>query len=179
MKSSTLIPRKETRLERYNRKIQSAQYLPATLVTVNFHCDGNLAFIVRSAACYGISTIHVIGSIPPRNELYRLSGSTCDNVEIKQYSNPSSFLRAAENEGLFLICAEITDDSKSLFEYEFDFSKKAAIVIGNEMSGIPIEIMMRSQIIHIPMLGSGFCLNNAQTGTAFLNEFSRQYYTRG
>lgn len=170
-----MLTRRETRIERYKRKASESIKLPASLVTINFQCDGNLAFLIRSAVCYGISTVHVIGSIPARKDIYSMSGSTVDFVELKQYSRPSEFLRYVEQNDINLISAEIAENSKSLFDYKFDFSRSTAIVLGNETSGIPLEILMNSEIIHIPMMGAGFCLNTSQTGTAFMNEYARQF----
>ena len=59
-----LAHRKKTRRQRYKEKVKSAQFLPISIGCVNFMHDGNLAFLIRSAACFGIRDIHVIGSIP-------------------------------------------------------------------------------------------------------------------
>jgi tRNA G18 (ribose-2'-O)-methylase SpoU len=167
--------REETRLERYFRKANNAVELPTSFVTIHFHCDENLASIIRTAACFGVRDIHVIGSIPDRNILYNPSGSLVDFVNLHQYSRPSEFLAYSRENDLALISAEISDDSTSLYEYQFDFNRKSAIVLGNESAGIPVEILFNSDVVHIPMLGSGYCLNTSQTGNSFITEYSRQY----
>lgn len=167
--------RTETRIERYNNKINSAIKLPASFVTINFMHDDNLAFIIRTAACFGVRTVHVIGSIPERKFLYPASGSLVDFVELRRYNNPIEFLKFAGENNFNLISAELTNDSKSLYDFKFDFSNHTSIILGNEMSGVPTELLLNSEIINIPMSGIGYCLNTSQVGTAFISEYVRQF----
>jgi len=149
--------------------------LPASLVSINFRCDDNLAYLIRTAACFGISTIHVIGSIPNRKVLFNSSGSLVDFINLKSYSNPSEFLAYAREENYKLVAAELVDHSVSLHDYRFNFDRHTAIILGNETTGVPSEIIAHADTVHIPMWGVGFCLNTSQTGTAFVSEYCRQY----
>lgn len=167
--------RPETRIDRYKEKLSKAINLPASLVAINFQIDENLAYLIRTAACYGIGTVNVIGSVPSRKVLYNPSGSLVDFININQFSTPSEFLSFAKDRGWRIVSAELSDDSVSLFDYKFDFGNHTAIVLGNESSGVPVEILLNSDKVHIPMWGSGFCLNTSQAGTAFVNEYCRQY----
>jgi tRNA G18 (ribose-2'-O)-methylase SpoU len=168
--------REETRLERYLKKSSSAVKLPISFVTIHFHCDENLAFLIRTAACFGVHSIHVIGSIPPRRDLYNPSGSLIDFVSLYQYSRPSDFLAYSRDNNLALVSAEISDDSTSLYNYKFNLNRETAIVLGNESAGIPVEVLINSDTVHIPMLGPGYCLNTSQTGTSLITEYSRQFF---
>jgi tRNA G18 (ribose-2'-O)-methylase SpoU len=169
--------RSETRNQRYRNKINNAVTLPLSIVTVNFDFDDNLAFIIRTAACYGVKNIFVIGSVPPRKELHPRSGSLTDYVNIVSFENPGTFLRFSRENEIFLISAEIAENAKSLHDYSFNTELHTAIVLGNETTGIPVEIALNSEIVFIPMTGVGFCLNTSQTGTAFIHEYSRQFWS--
>lgn len=168
--------RNETRRERYDRKGRRSLQLPISFVTINFDCDDNLAFTIRTAACYGARNIYVIGSIPPRKFLNPKSGSLYDYVNLIGFSNPSSFLRYARDRDMNLISAEISDSATSLYDYQFDFNRHTGIVLGHETTGVPVDIVMNSAHVYVPMPGPGFCLNTSQTGTAFITEYSRQYF---
>ncbi len=170
--------RVETRRERYFKKASNSTDLPVSFVTVHFHCDENLAFLIRTAACFGVRDIHVIGSIPERKDLHGASGSLSDFVNLYQYSKPSDFIAYSREMGIALVSAEITSESTSLYDYKFDTSREISIILGNETAGIPVEIIINSDIVHIPMLGSGYCLNTSQTGTAFITEYTRQYINK-
>jgi tRNA (guanosine-2'-O-)-methyltransferase len=168
--------RNETRRQRYNRKKQEAINIPVSFTTINFDFDDNLAFLIRTVACYGFSHINVIGSVPDRSVLNPKSGSLFDFVEIRQYSNPNKFLEDVRADGIKLIAADISDRAESLYEYSFDFDTETSIILGNETTGIPVEITMNSEEVFIPMPGAGFCLNTSQSGTAFATEYSRQFF---
>lgn len=170
--------RDETRRERYDRKLQSSIQLPVSFVAINFDFDDNLAFLIRTAACYGARSIFVIGSIPPRSVLNPKSGSLYDYIELKSFSNPGEFLRFSRLHGINLISAEISERAHNLYNYKFNFLQHTAIVLGHETTGIPVEIANNSEHVFIPMPGPGFCLNTSQTGTAMITEYSRQYFSR-
>jgi tRNA(Leu) C34 or U34 (ribose-2'-O)-methylase TrmL len=48
-------------------------------------------------------------------------------------------------------------------------------VVGNESTGVPIEILLNSEKIYIPMPGVGFCLNTSQAANIVLYEAVKQY----
>ena len=170
-----MITRDKTRRERYDGKKRMAKTYPISLCCVNFQHDGNLGYLIRSAACFGAEFLHVIGSIPERKVLNPLSGSLYDYVEIKQYSSPRDFLDYTKNEDIKLVAAEIHRDSKPISSYHFNFSRPLCLVVGHEESGIPLEILQNSDIVHIPMPGVGYCLNTSQTANIILYEAIRYF----
>lgn len=158
--------------------MQGAQKLPVSLVAINFRCDENLAFLIRTAACFGASTLYVIGSVPSRKEMFNSSGSLVDFMDLIQFSTPRDFLDYARENKLKLVSAELTDDAVNLYEYEFGRSEHTAIILGNEATGVPVELLVNSDVVYIPMPGLGFCLNTSQTGTAMISEYARQYFKK-
>lgn len=167
-----------TRRQRYNVKQKDSESLPFSICCVNFEHDGNLGFLIRSAACFGAQTVHVIGSVPTRRQLNPISGSLYDYVKIKQYKNPNQFLDYTKNKKFSLVSAEISEGSSALTSYSFDFSGHVVVVVGNETTGVPVEILKNSDVVHIPMPGPGYCLNTAQAANILLYEATSQYYKR-
>jgi len=110
--------------------------------------------------------------------MHNSSGSLVDFIDLRQYSNPSEFLEYARQNNYKIVAAEITTGSTDIHAYEFDFSTHTAIVLGNESSGVPNEILFNSDVVHIPLWGPGFCLNTSQTGTVFVSEYCRQYINK-
>ena len=170
--------RLKTRRQRYDDKLAEATQLPIELCTINFQHDENLGFLIRAAACFGVQTIHVIGDHPPRSILNPLSGSLYDYVDIHKYSKPSEFLDYSNKNEIKLVSAEISETSKSIFAFDFDFTRRLCLVVGQEKSGVPLEILLCSEHIYIPMPGVGFCLNTSQAGNIILYEASKQYILR-
>ena len=167
--------RSKTRRERYDIKSKDSLELPASLATVNFCFDENLAFLIRSAACYGIIDIFVIGSTPDRSKLSSKSGSLVDYVNMLSFSSPSSFIEHCRNNDINIVSVELARCATSIHEYSFDFRRRTVLVIGNESSGVPSEILHNSDVLYIPMLGQGYCLNASQAGTAVMHEYCRQF----
>jgi len=164
-----------TRRQRYDEKLKSSNWFPIELCTINFKHDANLGFLIRAAACFGVRTINVIGDHPPRSVLNPLSGSLYDYVEIKKYSHPREFLDYAKANGIKLVSAEISENSEPIHSYDFDYSGRMVLVVGQEQSGIPIDILSYSDQIYIPMPGPGFCLNTSQAANIILYEATKQY----
>ena len=174
--STHLSIRKKSRKERYYKKMNEAKYLPITVACVNFMHDGNLAFLMRAAVCFGVKDIHVIGSIPDRNELKNLSGSTSDFINIVQHSSPGKFIKWASENDVKIVSAEMCEKSTKLRDYSFDFQQKICIFTGHETSGVPGEIIHVSDCVEIDMPGPGFCLNTSQAANIMLYESSKQYF---
>lgn len=174
--------RSETRKQRYERKRGISRKYPIHIATVNFKIDDNIAQVIRSAVCFGLEGIHVIGSMPERKIVYSRSGSTLEYATIFSYSSVREFLDATRNDYLF-IAAELTQDAQNLHEVEFKFSnlnpKKTMIVVGHEELGVPESIVLEAAtnglLVQIPMPGVGFCLNASHAATVMMYEVIKQY----
>ena len=164
-----------SRRDRYDSRLAQARSHPISIATVNFGCDENLGYIIRAAACFGCTEIHVIGRIPDRNFLKSASGSLVDYVDLVSHSNPHDLIEYARNHNVNLVSAELHEKAVSIEDYEFDFEAKTCLVLGNENWGVPEEIIHNSDVVMIPMPGVGACLNTAQTGNIILYEYNRQF----
>ena len=170
--------REASRKQRYDKKRKYAKTYPISLCAINFMCDGNLGYLIRSAACFGTECVHVIGSVPARKDINPASGTLYDYVKIKRYDTPQDFLDYAKSNNIKIISAEVDETAESLTSYNFNFDRRLALVVGNEQSGIPVEILKVSEKVYIPMPGVGFCLNTSQTANILLYEAVRAYEKR-
>lgn len=170
--------RTETRRQRYDKKLSNAKFMPVSLCAVNFGIDENLALTIRTAACYGAESVMVIGSVPDHAFLRPRSGTTVDYVKIIQFSTPHDFLEHCRERGYNVVSAELCDGATDINNYRFNTNNHTVIVMGNEYTGVPAEIVHHSDPVYIPMNGAGYSLNVATAGVAFIHEFQRQYYTK-
>jgi tRNA G18 (ribose-2'-O)-methylase SpoU len=170
--------RAESRRNRYDKRLAAARNFPITVATINFGCDENLGYIIRAAACFGCTEVHVVGKIPERNFLKSASGSLVDYVDLIQHSNPHDLIEYMRNEQTRLVSAELHEKSVLLDDYQFNFDARTCIVLGNENWGVPEEIIHSSDVVMIPMHGVGACLNTAQSGNIILYEYTRRYTTQ-
>jgi tRNA G18 (ribose-2'-O)-methylase SpoU len=167
--------REETRRQRYDNKLKSATKHPISLCAINFRVDDNLGYLIRSAACFGAERLYVVGHVPERSQLKARSGSLIDYVEIIQFATPRDFVEHAKNTGIQIVAAELVEQAKPLSSYTFSFNSHLCLVVGNEETGIPSEIIENSDVLYIEMPGVGYCLNTSQAANILLYETVKQY----
>jgi len=167
--------RDNSRRERYDKKKKAAIELPAAIAAISFDFDDNIAFLLRSAACFGITDVFIIGKAPDRSFLNSKSGSLYDYVTINSFSNPAELISFAKENGYKVVAVELCDGSRNLHDYKFSFDKKTILFLGNETTGVPGDIVLRNDTVYIPMPGPGYCLNVSQAGTVVMNEYYKQY----
>ena len=164
--------RTKTRKERYASK--TGQVIPASITTVEFANSRNLGFVVRSAACFGIKRVNVIGKVPEYRELNQLSATTLHLVDIFRYQSEEEFLECHYDD--YLVAAEITEDSCNFLNYEFSFDKPVNIIVGHETIGVPGTLIHYvDDVVEIPLPGQGYCLNTSQTANIIIYEFVKQW----
>tara|TARA_Y100000310_G_scaffold289547_1_gene316020 strand:- start:630 stop:1163 length:534 start_codon:yes stop_codon:yes gene_type:complete len=170
-----MVTRSETRRERYDEKLKTAKKYPISLCAINFRVDDNLGYLVRSAACFGAERLYVIGHVPERSNIKATSGSLIDYVEIVQFSTPSEFVARMQLEGIQIIAGELVEKAESIVTYNFNFDRPICVVVGNEETGVPTEILQSADVVHIPMPGVGYCLNTSQAANILLYEAVKQF----
>tara|TARA_R110000824_G_scaffold21466_3_gene79922 strand:- start:627 stop:1163 length:537 start_codon:yes stop_codon:yes gene_type:complete len=169
------VRRAETRRQRYDKKLKDVKKYPISLCAINFRTDDNLGYLIRASACFGTERLYVVGHVPPRSNLKASSGSLIDYVEVVQFSTPSEFLTNMQIKGIQIVCGELVEEAEPLSSYTFNFNRPICLVVGNEESGVPVEILQRSDIVKISMPGPGYCLNTAQAANILLYEAVCQY----
>lgn len=167
--------RTETRAERYAAKQAGAVTHNIAPVCINFMHEENVAFIVRSAACFGAKEVIVIGALPEHSLLKARSGSTNMLLPIKTFANTHKFIDYVRAQDAIIVSSELCDGSENIFDYSFPKDKMIYLMCGHEEAGVPGEIIAVSHsIVHIPMPGPAFCLNTSQCATTMLFEYVRQ-----
>ena len=167
--------RHETRRQRYDNKLQTAKKYPISLCAINFRVDDNLGYLVRSAACFGAERLYVVGHVPERSRIKAPSGSLIDYVEILSFSTPRDFLDHTKSKGIQIVAAELVEQATPVASYAFSFDRPMCLVVGNEESGVPSEIIANSDVVYIDMPGVGYCLNTSQAANILLYEAAKQY----
>lgn len=170
------LPREKTRVQVVEDKQKKAVKLPVSLAAINFQSDGNLGYLVRSAACFGAEEVLVIGSLPPYAELKKLSCATNLFMTIKSFRNPSEFLAYVRENNIHLVSLELCSTSIDITDYRFPQDRKVCIVTGNETTGVPTEIILNSDCVIIPNPGIGPCMNTSQAANVALYEYVRQIH---
>lgn len=144
----------------------------------------NLSRIVRTAGCCGVTTVICSGNAKIVEKIARdaVEGSSEDGadsgipggVEIKTHRTLLHPLLQLKADGYRLVGLEQTNDSQSLFDYEF--KRRCVLVVGNERSGMNDELLKTmDDIVEIPVYGLPHALNAATAASIALYEYCRQF----
>ncbi|MCC6546844.1 RNA methyltransferase [Candidatus Sumerlaeota bacterium] len=135
---------------------------------------GNAGTLIRSAAAFGFAAVLTAGSVSLTNEkLIRSSAGNCFLPGVAHAAPEAGVLTEfLRNE--YQIFSLMPRAEKSLGELKLDKTRKTALVLGNEASGVDMKIWHFAVPVRIPMRDSVESLNVAMSGVIALYELSRQ-----
>jgi tRNA G18 (ribose-2'-O)-methylase SpoU len=168
---------RRTREEIANSRKEKAKVFPVSIGCINLHSEGNVGFIVRSAACFGAKEVFVIGSLPDERLLRQFSCSMNKYINIRTFKNTRDFLAHARRNRIHVISLEKCDQATSITDYRFPLDREICIITGNETTGITNDILANSDCIYIPNPGIASCMNTSQAANVALYEYVRQAMT--
>ena len=137
--------------------IVEARLCGLTVVVENLHDPRNGAAVLRSCEAFGLQTVHVVEAA----ERFRFSSEVSQGCEKwmdverhATFAGAHARLRAAG----FVLYAAVPDAATALAE--LDFSRPAAIVVGNEHAGLTSgAVALADRPFSIPMAGMTRSLN--------------------
>lgn len=139
------------------------------LVLDNVRSMENVGSIFRTADAAGVKKIFLCGITPrpPRKEIDKAALGAVDFVEWEYCEDVKSQILKLKTEGINIIALEQNPRSVPLSTF-YPLPSTAALIVGNEVNGIPKEILdLADQIIEIPMHGKKNSLNvSVATGIA-------------
>ncbi|MBI5700613.1 RNA methyltransferase [Candidatus Saganbacteria bacterium] len=147
---------------------------PVILVLVGIQDPGNLGTLIRAVDAANAAGIIVSkGTVDPFNpKVVRGTMGSFFRVPVVRSSDIKSELAFLKNKKFRLVGTSL--DSKDA-HWDADLKGPIAIIIGNESSGLPEEIIdMCDEKVKIPILGNAESLNAAMAGTVLIYESLRQ-----
>ena len=133
----------------------------------------NIGSLIRMAANIGIKRIVSIETEPHRESKIRKTACMAwDYVELVHATKDdySQYIP----EGYQMVALETSSISKSI--YESDLPRKMALVVGNEVDGIRMELLKECpQHVNIPMTGPATSMNVSHATVVALFEWVRRY----
>ncbi len=131
----------------------------------------NLSRIARAAGCCGVERILCTGSAKLDRKIAR-DGADAVKIEIHRTLGP--MLDKLRDACYRLVGLEQTTNSRNLHGYEF--SRRTALVIGNERTGLTEDILAQlDDVVEIPVWGLPYSYNVATATTMALYEYCRQF----
>jgi TrmH family RNA methyltransferase len=146
---------------------------PLVLVLAGLQDPGNLGTLIRSAEAFGATGVITLpGTVSLWNQkALRASSGSIFRLPVIA-AHPDELFAALAQHRIPALAAVATD-GESLVRH--DLSRPAALILGNEGSGIPPEILRRADArLTIPCPGPVESLNAAVAGSILLYEASAQ-----
>jgi TrmH family RNA methyltransferase len=153
--------------------ILSARDTPLILIAAGLQDPGNLGTLIRSAEAFAATGLITLpGTVSPWNQkALRASAGSVFRLPVMA-STEDEIFPALESRGIATLAAVATEGEPLTDD---DLTRPAALILGNEGSGIPPEILRRATArVTIPTPGPVESLNAAIAGSILLYEASRQ-----
>lgn len=145
----------------------------------NIHDPHNVSAIYRTCDAVGIPEISLLYTIEQFPKVSKISSASAAKwINTKKFKNTKKCLTSLKKNG-FKIYATMLD-SNAINMHEIDFTKKTAIILGNEHRGVSAEAAeLADEKIFIPMRGMIQSLNVSVAAAVILYEAQRQRAAKG
>jgi tRNA (guanosine-2'-O-)-methyltransferase len=130
------------------------------------HDLGNIHAVVRTAEGLGFDQIHVVESAEKLRRANRTSQGADSWVDFFRYQSPDACIAALRHQGYQLLVTTL--EGEHTLE-QVDFSKKTAIVLGNEKLGVSSPFLAHADVrVRMPMSGFAQSFNVSVAGAIVL-----------
>jgi len=139
---------------------------------------GNLGAIVRTAAAVEADGVllSVRGSAPVNDTAWKTSAGALGKVRLAQSRNLAQDMEKLKKSGFWIAA---TDQGAEMKFYDFDFTGKTAVILGNESRGVsPLLKKKADQLLSIPHSAAVESLNVSAAAAIILFEVWKQKSAR-
>jgi tRNA (guanosine-2'-O-)-methyltransferase len=170
----TLTPR----LEKI-RRVLSHRQPDLTIVMENIHDPHNVSAMLRSADAVGVYEVQLVYTNTKFPKIGKKSSSSASKwVGRRKFESIRECYDRLHDEGYAIYATRLDANARPL--YDFDFSKKTALVFGNEHGGVTDEAAaLADGTLIIPMMGMIQSLNVSVACAVTLYEALRQRTAAG
>jgi len=152
---------------------------PITIILPDIRSAMNVGAILRTADGIGAEHVYLTGytATPEHPKVAKTSLGAEDSVSWSYAKDTQELIRKMKTEGYQIVGLELTQAAIKIWDVSFEFP--VALVVGNEIHGIPLEIQdLCDQVVYLPMLGTKESLNVATSTGIAAYEILRQYESR-
>ncbi|KKU51367.1 MAG: hypothetical protein A3H69_00385 [Candidatus Sungbacteria bacterium RIFCSPLOWO2_02_FULL_47_9] len=131
----------------------------------NIRSRENVGSIFRTADAFGVSKVLLTGytPTPPHPKISKTALGAENFVPWESHYSPVRLVKKLKNEGFVVVALECGIKQKTVRSLrQFLKKKKIALIVGNEVFGIPAALLKHADaILEIPMKGKKESLNVA------------------
>jgi 23S rRNA (guanosine2251-2'-O)-methyltransferase len=167
-----------------NRKsvdeFRRSEKFPVVVVLDNVRSMHNVGSVFRTADAFLIGGIWLCGYTPrpPHRDINKTALGATETVEWHYAEKTVEALKQLRSEGYRIFAIEQVEKSIPLHEFSFEESEKLALIFGNEVTGVDIEVLaLCDGSIEIPQYGMKHSLNISVAAGIVLWEAAGKRFT--
>jgi tRNA G18 (ribose-2'-O)-methylase SpoU len=131
----------------------------------------NLSHVIRLAGCAGVQRVICCGN---NKVIDKIARDGADSVQLEAHRTLPPVLKQLKADGYELVGLEQTNDSQSLYDFQFD--RRTALVVGNERHGLnEEELAVVDRVVEIPVYGLPYAYNVHTAVAMTVYEYCRQF----
>lgn len=139
------------------------------LILPNIRSAHNVGAMFRIADCFGVEKIFLTGYTPTpegKRKIEKVALGAEKWIQWEQTDDTTELIKKLKEKDFEIIGLEKTETSVNIDKA--DFTDKIALIVGEEVSGMDLNLVeLCDQIVHIPMYGKKSSLNvSVATGVA-------------
>ncbi|MBK8945698.1 MAG: RNA methyltransferase [Ignavibacteriae bacterium] len=163
----------EKRLKKIEKVLSERQF-SLRMVLENIHDPHNVSAIFRTCDAVGVPVVDLIYTFETFPKISKVTSASSKKwIEQNKYDSVEVCINNLKSEGFEIYGSILSENADSI--YDVDFTKKVAIIMGNEHRGISEEITnLIDKQIYIPMHGMIQSLNVSVAAAVILYEAQRQ-----
>ncbi|CAD7805458.1 tRNA (guanosine(18)-2'-O)-methyltransferase [Chryseobacterium aquaeductus] len=168
------------KLEELNRidveTFKKVEKIPLVVVLDNIRSMHNVGATFRTADAFLVQKIILCGITPqpPHREIHKAALGATESVDWSYEADMNVTIEHLKDQGFEVVGIEQTTNSQMITDFKIDYTKKYAVILGNEVEGISDEALQNiDSFIEIPQLGTKHSLNVSVCGGIVMWEFAK------
>lgn len=158
-------------------EFKRADKLPLVVVLDEVRSLHNIGSVFRTSDAFLVNGIYLCGitATPPHPEMHKTALGAEDTVDWIYRKHTLDAVKELHEQGYTVLAIEQVEGSTMLGDFQLDWEKKYAIVMGNEVKGVQQEVVDACDgCIEIPQYGTKHSLNVSVTTGIVLWEFANK-----
>lgn len=145
-----------------------------TVIFENIHDPHNVSAILRTCDAVGVGEVHLLYTTEPFPKLGKKSSASAKKwITVHKWKTHKECFTFLKKKKFSIVGTSLHSGSTEL--YDFDFTKRMALVMGNEHRGISdVALSFCDATLYIPMKGMIQSLNVSVAAAVILYEALRQ-----
>lgn len=155
---------------------KQAPKVPLVMVLDNIRSVHNVGSVLRTADAMRIEAVYMCGitATPPSAEIHKTALGAEDSVAWRYYADTLQAVSELKAAGYTVLAVEQVEGSLKLGAFEFDPTKRYALVMGNEVKGVRQDVVDAcDQALEIPQYGTKHSMNVSVTAGIVMWESTR------